>query len=184
MSRKHKSKREQLRSEVNEYLMALQEGRGTDEDIERFRDSIKEIPALLNMFDMVKITREAVVKKLSGDNQALKLATLEIMKNTKAALGYDNSSQLERLLIEQIILCHIRLYWVEALFTQNSDQATMAQVQHWEKRLSVSQLRYFRAIETLARIRCLAQRTPALLQVNIGAQQVNQVKGDSPLTKG
>ena len=68
-----------------------------------------------------------------------------------------------------------RLYWVENLMTGQLKNCTSSQLQHWEKRLSANQRRYFRAIETLARVRKLASRTPEILQVNIAEQQVNQV---------
>jgi len=56
---------------------------------------------------------------------------------------------------------------------------TIDQAHFLEKRLNAAQWRFLRAVETLARVRKIARRTPPL-QVNIatqGGQQVN-VAGD------
>ena len=162
------------KNEASEFLTRLQKGRGTAEDIERFNKSLKDGPNIIQLFDLAENAKQAILRNLAGDNQALKLANSEKLEIIKNELGYDQSSQLERLLIEQIVLCNLRLYWVENLMIVNMKQATMLQVQHWEKRLSANQRRYFRAIETLARVRKLASRTPEILQVNIAQNQVNQ----------
>jgi len=44
----------------------------------------------------------------------------------------------------------------------------------------ILQSAFLQASETLARVRKLAQRTPELMQINIGAKQVNVVKGENP----
>jgi len=162
-------------NEIYDIVDRLQAGKGTKRDIERFKKELKEVPDVLNVFNMAKIAQRQTLDTLCGKDQALKLANKYILKNIKQELGYEGSSQLEHLLIEQIILCHIRLYWVEYLKTANLKDGTMKQIQHWEKRLNANQRRYFRAIETLARVRKLASRTPEILQVNIAQQQVNQV---------
>lgn len=91
-------------------------------------------------------------------------------------LGYQLAPPLERLLIEQVVLCWLHLYLVDMEYTRATRQpVTLTHADHWERRLSAAQRRYLRACETLARIRKLARSTPAL-QVNIaahGGQQVN-----------
>jgi len=94
----------------------------------------------------------------------------------KDELGYQLASPLERLLVEQVVLCWLHLHVVELEYSGligASLSPTLAD--HWERRLSAAQARYLRACETLARIRKLARSTPAL-QVNIaagGGQQIN-----------
>ena len=94
----------------------------------------------------------------------------------KDELGYQLAPPLERLLVEQVVLCWLHLNIVEIEYTDLIGASpSPADAAHWEKRLSAAQGRYLRACETLARIRKLARNTPAL-QVNIaadGGQQVN-----------
>jgi hypothetical protein len=91
-------------------------------------------------------------------------------------LGYPLAPPLERLLIEQVVLCWLHLHLVDLEYTHATRQpATLTAADHWERRMSAAQRRYLRACQALARIRKLARTTPAL-QVNIaahGGQQVN-----------
>ena len=45
-----------------------------------------------------------------------------------------------------------------------------AQMEYWDRRMSMAQNRYMRACESLARVRWLLLRTP--VQINIAAQQI------------
>lgn len=92
-----------------------------------------------------------------------------------AELTLPGDGALEKLIIGQIVGCWLRLSFVEYTYGRNSAEGNfnMAQGAHWEKRLSSAQRRYLRAIESLARVRRL--RLPTM-QVNIGGQQVNQMR--------
>jgi hypothetical protein len=94
----------------------------------------------------------------------------------KDELGYQSAPPLERLLMEQVVLCWLHLHIIQLEYTTvMNEPIPAASAGHWEKRLSAAQRRYLRACETLARIRKLARTTPAL-QLNIathGGQQVN-----------
>jgi hypothetical protein len=96
----------------------------------------------------------------------------------KDDLGYPVAPPLERLLIEQVVLCWLHMYLVDLEYsTVTHKPIDHASADHWERRLSAAQRRYLRACESLARIRKLARATPAL-QVNIathGGQQLNLV---------
>ena len=106
-------------------------------------------------------------------------ATMKMSLNTgltqmAAELTQPGDGELEKLIIRQIVGCWLRLSFVEYSLAIGSAEGSfnMAQGAYWEKRTSAEQRRYLRAIESLARVRRL--RLPAV-QVNIGAQQVNQV---------
>jgi len=91
-------------------------------------------------------------------------------------LGYFQASLLERLLIEQILVCYVNLYVLEIdsaskLCESHSTNTGL----YWDRRLTGAQRRFTRACASLARIRKLSRNTPAL-QFNIaasGGQQVN-----------
>ena len=87
-------------------------------------------------------------------------------------LGYGTAPMLEQLLIDQIVVCWLQMYLTQQAYTGNmAGSLTLTQGDYWERRLTTTQGRYLRAMETLARVRRLARVTP--LQVNIGGQQVN-----------
>ncbi len=86
-------------------------------------------------------------------------------------LGYADAPLLERLLIEQVLVCWLRLNLDEYRYTTVDTQGgTFAKLRYWEQRVAGAQARYVRAIDALARVRKLAR--PAPLQVNIGGEQV------------
>ena len=93
-------------------------------------------------------------------------------------LGMDQAPMIEKLIIQNIVNNWLRLQWVEYQVTGNMGEGvSREQVGWWEKRLSITQGRYLRALETLARVRRMALPD---LQVNIakdGGQQIN-VAGD------
>ena len=90
-------------------------------------------------------------------------------------MGWEVAPPLERLLIEHVALCWLRVQCVEQRYAQiMAKSITLEQGRYWESRLSASQRRYLRATETLARVRKL--RLPPV-QVNIGEKQVNVVGG-------
>jgi len=93
----------------------------------------------------------------------------------RGELGYATASPLERLLIDQIVVCWLQWYQAQLGYTDAmAEGSTLARGAYWERRLTIVQGRYLRAIDTLARVRRLA----IPVQVNIatnGGQQVNQV---------
>ncbi len=101
--------------------------------------------------------------------------SLRVGLTTMAAeLRQAGDGELEKLIIRQIVGCWLRLSYVEYVYNRSIVSGmNMRQGEHWERRLSAAQRRYLRAVETLARVRRL--QLPAV-QINVGAQQVNQVK--------
>jgi hypothetical protein len=88
-------------------------------------------------------------------------------------LGYLASSPIERLLIEQVLVCWLHVYMAQVDYETAIGTATVARGVYWERRLTAAQSRYLRAIDALARYRRQIRPTP--VQINIGGQQVNLV---------
>ena len=86
----------------------------------------------------------------------------ELLKN----LGYDTSSAVECLLIDHIALAWVNYHFVLFKYdaVTNGDGVTLSLGLYWEKRLSVAQGRYSRALEMLAKVRKMAL---SLIQVSI-----------------
>ena len=116
------------------------------------------------MFDSMQATYTA--------RATFKTAWVELPKT----LARPTDGKLEGMLIQHAVLCWLQLSYVEHHYAHylTSGETTIKHCDFWERRLSATQRRYLRAIETLARVRRL--QVPAV-QVNIGAQQVNQVNG-------
>jgi hypothetical protein len=87
-------------------------------------------------------------------------ATMQLWCQRQASvreeLGYDDAPPLEKLLIEHVALCHLRLAVVELnhqQFTKGSHTLTAGV--YWDRRLSAAQRRFTRAAVQLARVRKL-----------------------------
>lgn len=78
----------------------------------------------------------------------------------KQELGFEDASPVERLLIEHSVLCHVRLGMVEHLYSRNT-LGRMDIAEHWERRLTLAQKRFTRAVTALARVRGLLARAEA-----------------------
>lgn len=96
------------------------------------------------------------------------------MEVQRRELGYQDAPANERLLIDHLLICWLRLFKTEQWYTKNQ-RGSIEYMEYVERTLSAAQRRYLRASETLAKVRRLNARTP--LQVNIGAQQLN-IAGD------
>jgi len=91
-------------------------------------------------------------------------------------LGHKTSPDLERGLIEHVVLCWLRLQKAEYSYSQAlGDSLPLTVANWWERRLDKTHGRYLRACESLARVRRLAR--PSAFQINVGEQQVNVVGG-------
>lgn len=120
---------------------------------------------------------DAVAQKLIDRLNAVP-STKESIRSGVASLQQelriDTDTPLERLIVQQVVLCWLQLAYIENQYTglMTDGNTTISQASFWERRVNAAQNRFLRASETLARVRRL--NMPAV-QVNIGQQQVNQV---------
>lgn len=129
--------------------------------------------------DVMQLAGDKLIQDIGRNSsyaitQSLKTGKTQLQKE----LTRPGDGELERLLIQQVILAWLKLAYTEyhhEHFLTNGN-TTIKVADFWERRLSAAQRRYLRACETLARVRRL--NLPAV-QVNIGAQQVNQVNAFS-----
>jgi hypothetical protein len=144
----------------------------SEEDILAFRNELDQIPDLWRVFgDMCRQAEIQLIDTFQvprSSQEAMRIG----MDNVRQSLGYSDASPLEKMLIDQVALCWLRLSIVELKHVNNTRGSTgIPQADYWDRTLSAAQRRYLRAIETLARVRRLLR--PSAVQVNIGTQQVN-----------
>lgn len=135
---------------------------------------LKQYPQLWRAAgDLMEQTARQFAKEIGG-TYAIRASFTAAWEQLPRELARPGDGELERLLVQQVALAWLKLAYVEYYHARSllDGSLTIAQAEFRERRLSAAQRRYLRAIETLARVRRL--NLPAL-QVNIGAQQVNQV---------
>jgi hypothetical protein len=160
----------------------LDSKKATPEDRTALARLYDDAPWLWQLYgDLARYALDELLGSLNAST-AVRKAIGRKIDHMRDELGYKDAPQLERSLIEQICITWLRLQAAEIIFTavvHAKDGCTLTKAEHEEKMLASAQARHLRAVEALARVRRLAQRTP--LQVNIGAQQVN-VAGEAVAT--
>lgn len=123
------------------------------------------------MGDYARHVQDQIIDAAGGiELAALHEALQQGMKEMRQDLGFDEANLLERLLIEQVVLCWLHLYWAHYGYTrQIASGITFAHGTYLEKKLNAAQYWFLRASQTLARVRKLN----ISVQVNIAQQQTN-----------
>jgi hypothetical protein len=94
------------------------------------------------------------------------------IEELKRDFGYEDAPPIEKLLIDQIIVCSVQLQKTQLQYgTMQREGLSISSANFWERRITMANSRFLRACETLARVRKLGR--PGMVQVNIGAQQLN-----------
>jgi len=146
----------------------------TEQDLAALRKALDAHPDAWRILgDLAQLAMDSVVdyfyKPMGEDAEGYRQSARRAAGAIKRDLGYRTASPLEDLLIEQVAICWLRVYVAEIYVTLAKEGESL---DYWNRQIAAAQGRYLRAIETLARVRRLG--VPAV-QVNIGAQQVNQV---------
>jgi hypothetical protein len=142
-------------------------------DIEAIRAELKARPDIWRVAgDLAKRATNRIIEK-SNFSTLIEESVKQGIELLKFELGYNTASSLERLLIDQVLLCWLKVYLLELIcageVSKPNSYTANAQL---DRIISSAQHRYLRACETLARIRKL----DVSVQVNIameGGKQIN-----------
>lgn len=154
-------------------------GKPKPADVTRFREVLAATreaglkPWLELRNPLEAATDVALTTSAEHVGEGLPMLWREQLRDMRAALGYDAAPPLERPMVEHVCLCWLRLalaelYYSGALSANNTFKA----IEHMERRLTVTQKRFNRACEALAKVRRM--KLPAL-QVNVAAEGGRQI---------
>jgi hypothetical protein len=134
---------------------------------------LADSPKSFNWFtDLANVVTYFITQTYS--NHAERELALTRQQELKRDFGYEEAKPTERLLIDQVIICYFRMNIAENIYTAKTQESmSISAASFWERKLSATQRRYLRAVETLARVRKLIG-SPTL-QVNIAAAGGKQV---------
>jgi len=154
--------------EFVELLRQADKPHAKPEALEELRSHLAQHPLdAAQMGDLVRILQYNLTTTTFANNKGIGVTVGAHCRNLRSDLGHAEASPLERMLIENIVVCWLRLYTVELTY-DTAGGHSLAQGAHWERRLTLSHHRYLKAIETLARFRKLGVN----VQINVGNQQV------------
>lgn len=153
------------------------------EKVQELRKLLADNPDMWQeLGDLARTATEGLIDAAGRNDVAKRESVKQGAESLKQKLGYATAPAIEQLAIEQVVLCWAAFYNVQEVYTRarfNDEKVLRSTIESWDKQLTSSQRRYFRALEGLARIRKLSKGID-VVQVNIaaeGGQQVN-VAGD------
>jgi hypothetical protein len=166
-----KPTRDYTGAQIRAIIVAVGTKQPTPDALQAYRHLLADRPHAWRIAgDMAAIAERLMLKEYEA-NVAMHEALAVGLATLRQDLGAATAPALERLLIEQVVLCWLQMYDAQYRYTTaHAESMTLTKADYWERRLSQVQGRYLRATEALARVRRLGQR--AALQVNIGAQQL------------
>ncbi len=148
--------------------------KGEEDAVPEIRKILREHPGLAWRFvDVAHIAEDALIEVMTKEAD---LATKELIRcqleTMREEIVGKNSSALERLLSERVVVTWLEVQLFEALYAQNMPKLTIPQAEHHQKRLDRAHRRHLSAIRALAQIRKLLKGT-AITQINIADKQIN-----------
>jgi len=150
------------------------------EDLVALRRFFDDVPEVWHSTgNMATRTLDHLIRTYYQQSAYVRECVSRRVEELREQLGYQESPTLERILIEQILVCWVNLYVLEInSATKLCESHSKETGLYWDRRLTGAQRRFRRASECLARIRKLSRNVPTL-QFNIaalGGQQLNVAK--------
>jgi hypothetical protein len=162
-------------AEFDEFIVlirAAEKKSSTAADMKKCREYAQEHPALFDHFSMLANSTFSVVLDGTDMNETTRICVEGELHALRRQLGIKTATPMEKLLIEEVVICWLRLQLMEQIYSNNykGSGVTLAKAEYLEKRLSATRRRYQQSIESLARTRSLLAR--AGVQINVAQQQV------------
>lgn len=152
-------------------------------DVQELRRVLAESPKLWRVAgQMATLASEAAVNRWNA-TPFVKESVKRGMEVLRDDLGFADSPPLEKLLIEQVILCWVNLHMLELVHNDRlANSHTTEAGLYWDRRLSNAQRRFVNATESLARVRKLTSATLLQEARRGAAKRVNNVRTLKALT--
>lgn len=107
--------------------------------------------------DFMGFAQAALMNKLTKSAANLELLAAHL-EERKKNLGYQDASPIERMLIERVAMCWLRLVAAESYCNQIGDTIhSLNEANFAERRLTMANSRFLRAVEALERYRVMIQ---------------------------
>ena len=144
------------------------------EDVQALREMMGAVPGLWRTAgDLAQRTTLRLIEQASS-SAAVRESMIRGAAELREGLESEGAPVLERVVIEQVVLCWARLNLFEQVLTEEMEhESPQDAVRFWEERVANAQRQFLRASECLARIRRLARTRSAIALIHIAERQVN-----------
>lgn len=141
------------------------------EDLAEMRKLLDENDGLVKINNITKKVFDRAVQICSKSELVRELFSRQI-KEKRKELGIETALPIERILIDQVVICWFRLNQMELIHTDKTYESHSTETGlYWEKRLSGAQRRFIKACETLAKVQ------KHLAEANLREQQAQISRG-------
>lgn len=164
-------------SESRAIIKATNQEKPEKQDIEALNKLFDENPEYWeNIGNIAKRVRDTIIQNNLGKNHLIIEATKRKLADLRDQLNWENSSQLEKIIIEQVCLNWLRFNLLQIIHSNKTSESHALTVgEHWDKLLTTAQSRYLRACESLAKVRKL------LAEAELKEQQARNKRSQSTL---
>lgn len=129
--------------------------------------------------DLAFQAEESLLVAILGEQEGAKTCVREKMKQMRKELGWDESSALERILIERIVATWLDLHFAELVCNQWQG-GSIPEAKYKQHRIDRSHKRHLSAIKVLATVRKMGLSISLKIKAEI---RVSQTQADEPKTK-
>lgn len=151
----------------DELLRRVNKPDASKEDVAKLKKMLAEIPVTAKIAgDLAHRTQVKMIEQVSSVPLVTE-STKVYIEQMKEELGWEDASMLEKLIIETIVTCwlHYHNSTMQLSFATNRSHS-IREGEYLDKRVSLAQKRFTRAIESLAKVRKLLKTTPANMVVD------------------
>jgi hypothetical protein len=150
-----------------------------EKDMRELKQYFDNDPSIaLQVGNVNKTIFDSILETMAGESEFGRETIRRYIKNMKSELGYHNSTFVEKMLIDEVVMHWLRLQSMDhdhKIVTYG--QHRFAEGLYHDKRLHLAQARYLKAIETLAKVRKMIAATQAK-----GAKMFKNLMSKEPKT--
>jgi hypothetical protein len=138
------------------------------EAVRAFEEFAAAHPEMIADVRLVSASIEGALEGMLTGGSAVSATFLDQeIKEVRAGLGYAEASEIERMMIDRVVLCWLRVLYAEwRLSILQSRTCAIRELELAERSLLLAHTRHIRAVEALARLSKLARsRKPTSYQI-------------------
>ena len=150
------------KQEMLALIKRIDKGNPKPEDLEALRQEMSDRPGLSRLGNTQKLVMDQVLAAFTNESISSQEFIKKYVKEMKTELGYSNSTFVEKMLIDEIVMRWLRLSEMESGHLKITSQNHAVEVgMYMDRRLDIAQKRFLRAMTTLAKVRKMIGQTQA-----------------------
>jgi hypothetical protein len=166
-------KKEATFDEIQALIKKTDKENPNPDNLKEMRRYLDNNSTLVQMNELSEMAYKKVIENFSNSALMKELLNRQV-EEKRESFGYKTATIFERMLIDQVILCHIRLNNIEMTHTarlETGGSHSHNSGLYWDKRLSSAQRRFTKACETLAKVQ------KYMAEANLREQQAQNSRG-------